>query len=204
MKNETAELETTTINALAPADLEALARKHLAAFVGPLSDLAAAARDYVAALAAVPELNTIMLRLAPEYHLPRSFLVRFELIGKGAMHPQLLLDPCRLLMRVGLDDQRRLIESGVEVAVDPKNDSEHRLLRWADMSTVQRQQVVGDGCVRDVPAQVVYLRNTAPPPAPVFDKNQLPYYWSKGRIHFRAGADFSIAELMRIAAEGAS
>jgi hypothetical protein len=184
------------------AHTDQIARRILGAMHGAMSDLVAACKLYADELKKDPALRAAIQALAPEYHIPRGFLLKLEMIGAGIWHPQLLQEPSPLLRRLNIDDQRRILEDGVPVATCATT-GEHRLLRWSTMTTDQRRQVVADGELRDIESQTVYLRNVEQP-APPIDKNALPYFWDGKKLHFHAGYTANAAEVMRILASGVS
>jgi hypothetical protein len=168
---------------------------------GIVKDMVQFARDYAAAVKRRPDLRDEVATLGERTGHTAAFWRRLEMVGNGAWHPQLLYERDARLAKLSLDQQQALLVEGVEVA-DADCSGSHRLLTWEQMLPEQRKQVLGDGIMRDIRHQVVFLKNSAKPERRA-DPASIPYRWEKGYLVFTAGAKFSKRELLAILAENA-
>ena len=120
-----------------------------------VDDMSALARDLVTAIDARPVIVDELIALG----IQRDIISRFELFGRGLIHPKLFANESQVakrLRRLPLSTQNRALEDGLEVLDD--NETTMRLLPIEDLTPAQVKQVFAPDHVRSIAEQRTIIR----------------------------------------------
>ena len=129
-----------------------------------------------------------------------------ENIGRGIVDPRLgpACDMVRpnTLRKLPVSDQRRVLDGPLSLAKAGDDPKEYRMVLWSDqLSTAQRDQLLGPNGIRTVPEQLMYLESKQPK-----SRKTTPGYkiMKDGRICFNCSSTeqyWQPSDLLQLAAE---
>jgi hypothetical protein len=133
-----------------------------------------------------------------------QILGRFEAIGRGTLHPQLLLDHspgCAKLATLPLSVQQRYAEEPIPVVVEDESGTDILLMKAKDMTREQANQVFGSGRIRTESEQKAWIINYRSKRAKPVVQAHSPYTIRNGRVEFAVGTSLSARDLANILAQ---
>lgn len=135
--------------------------------------------------------------------IPMDVLAQLERIGRKQLNPQLLLSDfpaSRTMMRLPLSEQDRLMKEPVEVFVIKDGNPDKMSLPVAVLTPPQVKQVFARNYVRPLAEQRAWIDAQVAPAAKATTKRDVPYEITRRHTVIIGGNEFTVAELLRIAA----
>lgn len=172
-------------------------------FVSIVSDLHTVCKLYVEAIDVNPEIKTELIEMG----LPSSFLNNSERVGRGELHPNLMLKSGHQFARLRflpLSEQTKALDAPIEVLCI---NGDKLKVAIDNLTKQQVDQVMSSSGIRDIPAQKAYIEsqkqsldiNKKINPDPVIT-TQKKYFITRGKLHV-GKVSFTKAELLNILQE---
>lgn len=133
--------------------------------------------------------------------LNAGILGRFEQMGRGILHPQLLLTASPgfdKLRKLPLSMQERYLTESIPLIVHTDTGTDVLLVEAKNMTKEQANQVFAPGRIRTEGEQKAWLIQQRSNAAKPVGTNMSPWKIKNGRVEFLAGATLSAGELVTI------
>jgi hypothetical protein len=130
-----------------------------------------------------------------------GILGRFEQMGRGVLHPHLLLNDSPGYEKLSLmpySVQERYIEEPLPLIVETDNGTDVLLVKVKDMTLAQARQAFASGRVRTEGEQRAWLMDQRAKKARPVGTNIPAWTIRNGRVFFNEGATLSAGELATI------
>lgn len=130
-----------------------------------------------------------------------GILGRFEAMGRGVLHPHLLLNDSpgyTKLAQMPFSVQERYVEDHMELIVDTATGTDVLRVAVKDMTPAQARQAFARDRVRTPGEQKAWLVDQRSKKARPVGPNINPWVIKGGRVEFQAGATLSAGELATI------
>ena len=135
--------------------------------------------------------------------IPTDVLAQLERIGRKQLNPHLMLadfPAARPLMRLPLSEQDRLMKEPVEFLIIKDGEVDKMSLPVATMTVPQVRQVFARNYVRPLAEQRSWLESQSEPVVKATLRRDVPYEITRRHTVIIGGNEFTVAELLRIAA----
>lgn len=146
-----------------------------------------------------PMVFDAIIRKAP--HINAGVLGKFEQMGRGILHPNLLLSFTpghEKLAKLPLSMQTRYLEEPIPLLVETENGTDVLLVKAKDMTAEQARQVFASNRLRTEGEQKAWLIDRRSKEAKPVGGNVSAWRIKGGRVEFTAGATLSAGELATI------
>lgn len=153
-------------------------------------------------VAAIEEGGISLDALHDQTEIPMDVLAQLERIGRKQLNPALLLSDfpaASKMMRLPLSEQDRLMKEPVELFVMKDGKPDKMNMPVAVLTAPQVKQVFARNYVRPLAEQRAWIE-TQVVPASKPTKRDVPYEITRRHTIIIGGNEFTVAELLRIAA----
>lgn len=141
--------------------------------------------------------------LSGALNIPMDILAKLERIGRKQLNPELWMADfaaASKMMRLPLSEQNRLMREPVEVFVMKDGNPDKMCLPVAVLTAPQVKQVFARNYVRPLAEQRAWIEAQVVPPSKETTKRDVPYEITRRHTVIIGGNEFTVAELLRIAA----
>lgn len=141
--------------------------------------------------------------LHQETEIPLDVLAQLERIGRGQLNPQLLLSDfpaARAMERLPMSEQNRILMEPVDLFVIKEGKPDHLKVPVATLTAKQARQVFSRNYVRPLHEQKNWLEGQQKQAAHQTIRRDVPYEITRRHTVIIGAVEFTVAELLRIAA----
>jgi hypothetical protein len=130
-----------------------------------------------------------------------GILGRFEAMGRGVLHPHLLLNDSpgyEKLAQMPYSVQERFLNEPIPLIVETPSGTDTLLVAAKDMTPAQARQAFGKGRIKTAGEQKAWIMDQKAKKARPVGSNVSPWVIKGGRVEFREGATLSAGEIATI------